>query len=841
MIPPPPPSDPPPPPPQPQRPQPPPDNAVFGDPNAFVDPNLQVGLSDAAAQALIQAPQLPPPQAPAPPPPPGAGAGGIPQVDGQQPGQQAPLLAPPQPPPLQLQPLAQQPWPMLNPQLQAGMQGAMPQQGFPQPNVNPQPPIMGMMMPGMPPPHYLPQQFYPYGFQQMFGLMSMPIPVYDGDPSTFRTITNTLENQCHFRGIEYTLIQDTQRRDMESAHLFPMQKRQDQRTLYSLLHHIFHKELPSYVNYPDKGNPTFATDMWGEICKKVHPSDTLSARDYINQLQAAIVFKGEIEEYMKKIRRISDKLASLGHRQSDLLIVSQIHSAILNYAARASDPLQQQWANFIATLQINAPNSVLTMDLIEKHGVLYQRQIAHNASAVVHEQGIYALTAQSGDKKCSYCGGGHRFSRDTCEKWKYDKKHRGEERGRQQQRHFDVNHRSKSPYRSNSRGKSPGRRFNRGHSSSRSRSRSGSRGKVRFSSNRDSQGRNNSDRYRSKSPQQRCWNCGSPHHLKPACPFPVKKDYENNERQDRWRDRSRSRDRDKHIKSRDHRSYHARLSSPSEKERGNSVVSQPEEQKTSSILKNQQPRPDSPHPSATPDASSFLQLAEWAKSQSFRPFACPAIAGEPENITADGTTSIPRLISADVRPFPRINITAGPYPRQPSPSAYLTDGSGPPSRSPNSFNMSRNPMEHHFIVDSGSNRHLVADERFIVRGELVSVQVNGLGDSIRATAQGPILARLRDSRNNRHDFLSWGLFIPTSDISIFSTIQALLAGNHIIHEGNPETGCHGLYIPSRQTFIPFTWDPVTTLFWIKMEPIPEPPLALTAHYGSTVIRRTDSD
>ena len=224
---------------------------------------------------------------------------------------------------------------------------------------------------------YAPQPQPGADLSAILNVIGLPLPEYNGDPGTFTSVSNMLENQCFARGIGYVMEHDPGQRLAASAHLSPADQLKNQRAFWSLLHHAFHKEMPSFVNYPDRSRLEFATEMWFSICGKIRPNDTISARDFIAQLNEAIQsFKGEMEEYIKRIRRIQDKLAQLGHPQSELLTVSNIHTAVLHYASRSNDPLQANWGNFMATLQINSPGG-LTLDLLEKHGTIYQIGRAH--------------------------------------------------------------------------------------------------------------------------------------------------------------------------------------------------------------------------------------------------------------------------------------------------------------------------------------------------------------------------------------------------------------------------------------------------------------------------------
>ena len=137
-----------------------------------------------------------------------------------------------------------------------------------------------------------------------------------------------------------------------------------------------------------------------------------------------------------------------------------------------------------------------------------------------------------------------------------------------------------------------------------------------------------------------------------------------------------------------------------------------------------------------------------------------------------------------------------------------------------SFSRARSADEHWFIVDSGSNRHICADERFIHRGEIMNSSITGIGDhAVKATAHGPMLGKITDVKGNLHDILSWCMFVPTSRMSLFSVIQAVLAGNTVIHEGDPKHGKHGILLRDKGQFIPFTWCPEAGLFWLPMKTV----------------------
>lgn len=646
------------------------------------------------------------------------------------------------------------------------------------------------------------------------GYIAIPLPVYNGDPGTWKTLTNEFHNWAFSRNIEHTLtLNDTMRdNEIQALNLTDVQVLRAQKTLYIALHNAFKDTLPSYVNYPDRSLPHFATDLWKKIYHKMRPDDAISAHDLILQLNHATVFKGEMNEYIQKIRRLAERLANLGHAQSELVICSNIHSSILQFSSTATDELDRGWGPFISTLLIQAPGHVLTLDLIQRHGVLHERQL-ESARGLRQMQHSFGLLA---NPMCSYCNGPHTFTPVNCEKYRYDRKKRAEERGRSQSRDRersegrDYKRRrtsSREPSRGRSRTPRDGRPRSRTPSQPRYRGRSSSRDRgprVDFGKTPHHGGE-----------KRRCWNCNSERHLSKDCPF-------NGGSHGGPRDKSRSKSRDRAGKA-----YTGREGEPKKREGEHKQRSQ--ERRRSKTPETRDKSRHSPHPYPRPSSTSLLALDAWSRQQGYEPIgmmARTAVEGESRD-NDDGTLSAVVLNPRSHLSNISLKLNDWRLPTMPCQGARFATGCFKSALvDKDSFTRSSDPLEHHFIVDSGCNRHLVADERFIHRGELIQSSIRGLGDTVTATAQGPLLATMTDAAGRRRDILSWGLFIPDSRVSLFSVIQALLAGNHVVHEGNPATGRHGLFIPSANSFIPFIWCPTSGLFWIRLRIVDPGPVAL---------------
>jgi len=682
------------------------------------------------------------------------------------------------------------------------------------------------------------------------------------------------------KDIEWVLERNAANRAAASAGRNANRKKKDQRTAWVAIFNAFKDHLPSYVQDVDKTQAEFATDAWIKIYEKYRPSDLAAATDLIADLEDAIIFNGEIEEYVKKIKHLKERLAALGHPQDELLICRNIYNSILAYSSTTHDSMEAQWGNWIMTLKMNAPNRTLSLNLIETQGKEYNRHLTSAKKDAKKYQktstgglaNFNAYHAGEGKPKCSYCGGPHRFP-DGCDKAKYDQRKREESRGRSRERDFN---RSRSQDRNGSRG--AGRGGSRPRSTSRGRS--GSRGRTKA-----------------------CYSCGDPFHLSPDCPYRDKiKDFvESLKRQktgshgaynatdrlrfsDRTRDSSRDRSRSRN-RSRSRDRYR--------------------EDKKRSLSRDRPER----------KPAALIALSEWSKQQnfvpmsaSFKPYAgvhvtsslgkrrlreddnmptlnfqdlddanainCDITKWNTDNDDCDDdvpildcddsddeslgeapcddgrqsynahlaalpsrTLSIRPLVWEDGNGFNideqfsdaasipfwnyspnREAITHPAFPSRPCARALAAyKASGKRSQRPNSFNKARADDEHWMIVDSGCNNHYIARSDFLYRTENIDTKVTGIGDNtVHATKKGIFAGVLTDDRGDSVDFESWALYMPQSTVSLFSVVQAAFGDNHVIHEGHPVRGRHGLWIPQTNQFIPFTFCEESGLFWVPV-------------------------
>ena len=795
--------------------------------------------------------------------------------------------------------------------------------------------------------------------------LMIPIPIWDGSKHTVKSTIQEIENWCFVQDIEWTLKKTQAERDTEvlRLQLNPQQRVSHQKTFYLALHSCFKDHLSSYVSSPNKGEVDWASKLWEKIYHKLRPSDTVSAQQLIASLSDSIVFNGEIETYIPKIKGIMERLESLGHPQSELLVVTNVYQAIINYAARTSDPNEKTWANFISALRLSAPNQRLTLDLIEEHGKEHERHLTQLGGAGgMGARGIISFNASSshhskGRGPCSYCDGPHRFQ-DGCDQYAYDKKHKLTQRGRNEFTKFS----DRSKHRPRDHSRSP-RRTSFRRQPSRS-PRHGSQSPRRSSSRGRSFTPNSRGGSQERGRRGNCYRCGSSKHWSPDCPFQSGEAPNDRERPssrrdngnrsyhskyDRSRSRSRSASRSKH--NRRARSYVSRHNGEDNGEKSTDDQADASTSKSRHDTQRRRVTIDetssrgpmdrgSPHPHPT-NSVGLMALESWARTKNFNPVGCFASDNfstqirvvdeefndhthfETSNVFSNSIDSDSESIDNDPDIWPtdfyflnhenRANLPTPDYssdnfssdaysdpgllwegnlittypskdpsdidavslvsetssdsessisvqptpstapkvmslrehnfteiPVRPSLDAWICNGDIPMDpRSNNikyteggavtyafvvdnldSFNRSRSSNEHWFIVDSGTNRHLCADERFIHRGEIISSSITGIGDNaVTATAHGPLLAKVTDIKGRDHDILSWGMFVPTSRVSLFSTVQALLAGNSIIHEGEPGRGKHGLTLRDKGTFVPFTWCPKSGLFWLPMKPL----------------------
>jgi len=699
-------------------------------------------------------------------------------------------------------------------------------------------------------------------------------PTWDGDEKKFRILVGDLENWFFVKDIEWVLIRDDLTRAAACVGRNAVRKKKDQRTGWVAIFNAFKDHIPSYVQDVDKTQAEFATDVWKKIYEKYRPSDLAAATDLIADLEDAIVFNGEIEEYIKKIKLLKDRLAALNHPQDELLICRNIYNSILAYASVQHDAMERQWGSWIMTLKMNAPANVLSLQLIEDQGKEYVRHLKsakkdaekYKKSSTGGLANFSAYSATDGRPTCSYCNGPHQFN--SCEKYKYDQRKREEQRGRSRERDFRE--------RSNSRGRDRGRKTDRPDRGG-SRPRSFSRGRSNERGRSNSRGRTNSSRS--------CYSCGDPSHLSPDCPFreQIKDFIEGLKRQkknggaynatdrvsfsDRKRDRSRSRS-------------HSHSRCQADRRR--------------SIERDAPPR----------KPAALMALSEWTKqnnfvpmSASFKPYAgvhialvlgkrrlredenvpqlsyqnfeptMPDIFGSPSEIPCCETdddedfieeTKIseptPTVHRLSIRPLvwedpngqvideqfsdaanlpfwnyrtspSRNSITDPDFPTRPNAIAFKVMNAG----KPDSFSKAQHEDEHFMIVDSGCNNHYLARRDFLYRTENIDTRITGIGNnSVTATCRGIFAGRMTDDRGHDVDFESWGLFMPSSSVSLFSVVQAAFGGNHVVHEGHPVHGRHGMFFPSTNQFIPFEFCEETGLFWVRVRQREQEPVVFNS-------------
>ena len=744
---------------------------------------------------------------------------------------------------------------------------------------------------------------YPSTFFQALQ-MQTPMPKYDGQRANIKIVIQELENWCFVHNIEWVLKKSAAERDTEVArlNLSPADRVNQQKTFWLVLHHCFKDEMTAYVSSPDKTVVDWVSKTWEKIVARLRPADTVTAQQLLANLAEAYIFDGEIAEYIAKIRRIMDRLETLGEKQNELMVVTNIYQAIHKYSTRTRDDAEKSWGLFIQSLRFNAPGNQLTLDLIDAHGQPHERHLSQmrKSDTVKFHSYNAAVEQPSSRGPCSYCRGPHRFQ-DGCDQYNFDKKKRFENQGKSELSRY--NNRSKPDHPQPS--QSPGRpRFNRFSSRSRS---PGSRfpGPRRSTTPNRSAGYNS--RGRSFTPERRsregdnrdrnqsgCFKCGSLRHWHNECPFrgEPNRQHDNSRETERREDRGRSFHADgirKRDRSRSRDSSHftdsqiQQLQAMLADTRGNTRRTRFDDcaERTSNSKHSSR---DSPHPhpannnvggngpTSNVGPVGLMALDSWARQMNFNPTSClhivePTDTWTPEipelwPITGDNSTAhtpeltfycsceqsaarleaglcfhstcpVCGLQTVPPCPTPFVPVPGGPtftfnQLRYPSTDALICDGQtrqGVPilafaNGHLDSWNRARTPAEHWFVVDSGSNQHLCSDERFLHRGEILQSSITGIGDAqLSATAHGPLLGRVTDSNARKSDILSWGMFIPTSRVSLFSVIQALLAGNTILHEGHPARGRHGLLLQDTSTFVPFVWCPQTGLFWLPMDHI----------------------
>ena len=98
---------------------------------------------------------------------------------------------------------------------------------------------------------------------------------------------------------------------------------------------------------------------------------------------------------------------------------------------------------------------------------------------------------------------------------------------------------------------------------------------------------------------------------------------------------------------------------------------------------------------------------------------------------------------------------------------------------------------------------------------------------IGSKSRGLLQGRLTAASGNDYAISTQGIFVPNSNVSLFSVPVANHQGHTVKFEGSPWSGVHGLYFKDTEEWVPFQWDEGTGLYWLAVDRDPH------AAYGTT--------
>eukprot|EP00961_Rhodomonas_salina_P155970 2100217-Rhodomonas_salina.1 len=102
------------------------------------------------------------------------------------------------------------------------------------------------------------------------------------------------------------------------------------------------------------------------------------------------------------------------------------------------------------------------------------------------------------------------------------------------------------------------------------------------------------------------------------------------------------------------------------------------------------------------------------------------------------------------------------------------------------------------VIDSGTSRHILNTDAFYLAREESHVSFTCIGGHREYTKKHGIWAGLcTDDTGKDYHFCSYGTYVPTAGAFLLSVGQLVHHGNLIVHEGQPKTGKHGMYLRNR--------------------------------------------
>ena len=127
------------------------------------------------------------------------------------------------------------------------------------------------------------------------------------------------------------------------------------------------------------------------------------------------------------------------------------------------------------------------------------------------------------------------------------------------------------------------------------------------------------------------------------------------------------------------------------------------------------------------------------------------------------------------------------------------------------------------VVDSGANRHYVANEDYLSMIVPQVSMVYGVGDlNVHTQSRGNLQGYVTTGSGANLSVSTQATCVPSSSVSLFSVPQANAQGHSVYFEGSRDNGMHCLLLAGtgewRDRWIPFVWDESTGLWWLQIRP-----------------------
>ena len=123
-----------------------------------------------------------------------------------------------------------------------------------------------------------------------------------------------------------------------------------------------------------------------------------------------------------------------------------------------------------------------------------------------------------------------------------------------------------------------------------------------------------------------------------------------------------------------------------------------------------------------------------------------------------------------------------------------------------------------------TSRHILNTDEFYLASKESNVSFTGIGGHKETAKKHGIWAGLCTDKDGKDfHFCSFGTYVPTAGASLLSVGQLVHNGNSVQHEGQPDSGLHGMWLKNRagdRQFIPFEWDSESNLWWVKFRKSP---------------------